>query len=130
LVRCARAQPVNPALFSDRGQLVWLSAALSLIEADSPQQGKWPGSSFEARIFGFKKGEGAEMGFIELIVTVCSLVHPGVCDDRHLQFVSQESLRACVANAETYMAKWAGEHPDVRIVKWHCAYPDQEQHSL
>lgn len=70
------------------------------------------------------------MGFIELIVTVCSITHPAICNDRHLQFSSQESLRACAANAEPYMAQWAGEHPGLRIVKWHCAYPNQEQQSL
>jgi len=70
------------------------------------------------------------MGLIELIVTVCSLAHPGVCNDRHLQFVSQGSLRACMFNAQPYMAKWAGDHPDIHIMKWRCAYPDQEQQTL
>lgn len=70
------------------------------------------------------------MGFIELILTVCSLAHPGQCADRHLQFVSQESLRACMSNAQPYMAQWSNEHPNVRIVKWRCAYPGKEQQSL
>jgi hypothetical protein len=70
------------------------------------------------------------MGLIELILTVCSLAHPGQCDDRHLQFVSQGSLQACMSNAQPYMAQWINEHPDVHIVRWHCAYPNQAQQSL
>ncbi len=70
------------------------------------------------------------MGLIELILTVCSLAHPGQCDDRHLQFVSQESLRACMSNAQPYMAQWSNDHPGVQIVKWRCAYPGKEQQSL
>lgn len=70
------------------------------------------------------------MGLIELILTVCSLSHPGQCDDRHLQFASQESLKACMFNAPPYMAQWIGDHPDLRIVKWRCAYPGKEQESL
>lgn len=70
------------------------------------------------------------MGFIELILTVCSLAHPTQCDDRHLQFVSQGSLKACIWNAQPYMAQWSSEHPDVHIVKYRCAYPGKEQQSL
>jgi hypothetical protein len=70
------------------------------------------------------------MGLIELIITVCSIAHPGQCDDKHLQFASQESLRSCMSNAPPFMAQWIGDHPDVRIVKWRCAYPDQAGHSL
>jgi hypothetical protein len=70
------------------------------------------------------------MGFVELIITVCSIAHPAECGDRHLQLVSQESLRDCMAHAQPYMAQWIGDHPDLHIVKWRCAYPEQEQHSL
>ncbi|MHB8886128.1 MAG: hypothetical protein ACYC5H_13830 [Methylovirgula sp.] len=70
------------------------------------------------------------MGLMELILTVCSIAHPGQCDDRHLQFASQGSLRTCVADAEPYMAQWSNSHPNVHIVKWRCAYPGQEKQSL
>ncbi len=70
------------------------------------------------------------MGLIELIMTVCSLANPVHCDDRHLQFVSQGSLRVCMANAQPYMAQWINDHPNVHIVKWHCAYPGKEQQAL
>jgi len=70
------------------------------------------------------------MGLIELIITVCSIAHPAQCDDKHLQFASQESLRSCMWNAQPFMAQWIGEHPDLHIVKWRCAYPDKAGHSL
>jgi len=35
-------------------------------------------------------------------------------------------LRACMMQAQPYLAQWVGEHPDVRVAKWRCAWPDQE----
>jgi hypothetical protein len=70
------------------------------------------------------------MGLMEVILTVCSLAHPAQCDDRHLQFASEGTLRMCMANAQPYLAQWIGNHPDLRIVKWRCAYPDKAEQSL
>lgn len=53
---------------------------------------------------GLQVKEGA-MGLIELLLTVRSIMHPGQCDDRHLQFASQGSLRACMSDAQPYMAQ-------------------------
>ncbi len=66
------------------------------------------------------------MNLIELIMTVCSLAHPDVCEDKHIQFVDQGSLRQCMFDAEPVMAQWVGQHPNEQIVKWRCTYPDME----
>ncbi len=68
---------------------------------------------------------------IRLIVTVCSLAHPHACSDRALLFdMHAMSLRACTMEAQPYLARWAGEHPDLRIVRYHCEWPEQEKRAL
>jgi hypothetical protein len=70
------------------------------------------------------------MNMVDLIVTVCSLLNPNACQDRHMLIQSQGSLKACVMQAEPYLAQWAGEHPGLRIVRWRCDWPDAEKQSL
>jgi hypothetical protein len=62
---------------------------------------------------------------IELILTVCALNAPNQCDERRLQFMSQESLMQCAKQAPPYIAAWSGEHPASRVTRWRCAYPGQ-----
>ena len=66
------------------------------------------------------------MNMVDLIVLVCSLANPNACSERHLLFESQGSLRSCMMQAEPYLAQWAGEHPNERIAKWRCAWPEAE----
>ena len=61
-----------------------------------------------------------------LILTVCSLASPSHCNEARLQFTADESLTQCMMQAQPYMAQWAGEHPDARITRWRCAYPERE----
>jgi hypothetical protein len=65
------------------------------------------------------------MGLIELIVTVCTIAQPTACEDRHLQFAANGSLRQCVQAAPPYIAQWIGQHPKWHAVRWHCEYPGQ-----
>ncbi len=65
------------------------------------------------------------MGLIELVLTVCSIAQPAVCEDQHLQFTANFSLRQCTMSAEPYIAQWIGEHPKWHAVRWHCEYPGQ-----
>ena len=68
---------------------------------------------------------------IDLIVTVCSLTQPMSCRDQHLLFDWESAtLRSCVMQAQPYLAQWAGEHPDLRIVRYHCEWPEQEKQAL
>jgi hypothetical protein len=61
-----------------------------------------------------------------LIMTVCSLAAPAHCDEARLQFAAEESLMQCMMQAPPYIAQWAGEHPNARVTRWRCAYPDRE----
>jgi hypothetical protein len=60
------------------------------------------------------------MNMIEVIITVCALAQPGQCQEQHLQFAAQGSIRQCVMNAQPYLAQWVNEHPKWNIVRWHC----------
>jgi hypothetical protein len=63
------------------------------------------------------------MNMIELIVTVCALAQPSQCEDQHLQYLVQGSLRQCAMSAQPYLARWINEHPKWTIVRWHCEVP-------
>jgi hypothetical protein len=70
------------------------------------------------------------MDLVDLIVVACSLANPSACRDYHLLFPSSGSLQSCIMQAEPYLAKWAGEHPGLQIMRWHCAWPgDEDQHT-
>ncbi len=66
------------------------------------------------------------MNLVDLIVFVCSIANPSVCKEQHLLFESGGSLRACMMQAEPYLAQWVGEHPDMKVVRFHCAWPENE----
>ena len=34
--------------------------------------------------------------------------------------------RPARCEAQPYLAQWVGEHPNFRVARWHCAWPDQE----
>lgn len=41
-------------------------------------------------------------------------------------FESAGSLKACMWEAQPYLAQWVGEHPDARIARFRCAWPEME----
>lgn len=63
------------------------------------------------------------MNPIDLIVTVCAVLSPSVCEETHLTFSGGESLRQCTMGAPPYIAQWVGEHPKWTAVRWRCEYP-------
>ena len=63
------------------------------------------------------------MGLIELIVTVCATAHMDVCEEEHLRFASNGSLRQCALAAQPYIAQWISEHPKWTAVRWRCEDP-------
>ena len=67
------------------------------------------------------------MEMIEVIVTVCALLHPSECEEQHLQFAWQGSVRQCVMSAQPYLAQWINEHPKWTIVRWHCEIPHVQE---
>ena len=66
------------------------------------------------------------MGFVELILTVCTLTEPASCEERHLSFVDEGSLVQCMSQAPPAIAEWANSHPGRKVVKWRCSYPGNE----
>jgi hypothetical protein len=66
------------------------------------------------------------MDLIDLVVLACSLTSPSACHEYHLLFQSEGSLERCTMLAQPYLAQWVGEHPNVRVARWHCAWPDRE----
>ena len=63
------------------------------------------------------------MGMLELVVTVCAIAQPTLCEDQHLQFEARGSLSQCAMAAPPYIAQWIGQHPKWAAVRWHCEVP-------
>jgi hypothetical protein len=63
------------------------------------------------------------MGAIDLIITVCAVLSPTTCEEAHMRFEANFSLRQCTMAAQPYIAQWVGEHPKWTAVKWRCEYP-------
>ena len=61
-----------------------------------------------------------------LIMTVCSLSSPDRCNEARMQFTADESLTQCMMQAPPYIAQWTGEHPDARVTRWRCVYPESD----
>jgi hypothetical protein len=70
------------------------------------------------------------MNLIDLIVLACTLAAPGTCREYHLLIQSVGSLRACAMQAPPFLAQWVAEHPSLRVARWHCAWPGQEDENL
>jgi hypothetical protein len=60
---------------------------------------------------------------IQIIMMVCKLAQPEMCEEQHLQFPFQGSLQQCTFAAQIYIARWAGEHPQWTVKTFHCVYP-------
>ncbi len=67
------------------------------------------------------------MEMIAIVVTVCALAQPDQCEERHLEFSWQGSLKQCVMNAQPYIAQWIGDHPKWSIKSYHCEYPHMKE---
>jgi hypothetical protein len=60
---------------------------------------------------------------IQIIMMVCKLAQPEVCEQQHIQFAFQGSLQQCTFAAQIYIAQWVGEHPQWSVKNFHCEYP-------
>ncbi len=77
---------------------------------------------------GWTGGEPRDV--VDLILTVCLLAHPGSCAEKHNLFESSGSLSACMMQAQPWMATWMQEHPNLRVIRYRCAWPDSEKTTL
>jgi hypothetical protein len=71
--------------------------------------------------------ENDKMGLLELVITVCAVAQPTLCEDQHLRYASGATLQQCAMAAPPYVAQWIGEHPKWMAVRWHCEYPGQKK---
>ena len=60
---------------------------------------------------------------IQIIIMVCRLGQPDLCEEQHLHFAWQGSLQQCAMAAQLYIAQWIGEHPQWTVRNYHCEYP-------
>lgn len=66
------------------------------------------------------------MNMVDLILLACTILAPSNCREYHVLFQFEGSLRSCMMQAPPYLAQWAGNHPGYRVMRWRCAWPDQE----
>ena len=74
--------------------------------------------------------EDGGMQLVDLIVLACSLSNPAACREYHVLLQSTASLQACTMRAQPYLVQWSEEHPNLRIARWRCAWPDQEDEKI
>jgi hypothetical protein len=65
------------------------------------------------------------MNMVDLILTVCLIAKPAECHDEHLYFESHGALFQCMWFAPQEIAKWVGDHPGRKVVRWKCEFPDK-----
>lgn len=68
--------------------------------------------------------------FVSLILTVCLVSDPKDCHVEQYMFESHGSLNACMFEAVPYIAEWAGNHPNMKVARWHCEYPGASGEAL
>ena len=76
-----------------------------------------------AQLVGGLAPSGEAKLMIQIVVIVCRLGQPDLCEEQHLQFAWQGSLQRCTMAAQPYIAQWIGEHPQWSVRSFHCEYP-------
>lgn len=64
------------------------------------------------------------MNLVDLILTVCLTASPDSCRTEHVYFEDRGSLVQCMFHASIYIAPWSQENPNLKVVRWKCAYRD------
>ena len=66
------------------------------------------------------------MDVIDLVLTICLISNPTSCRVERLHFENRGGLNNCMFLAPTEIAKWSGEHPKHKVVRWTCDYPTKD----
>lgn len=66
-----------------------------------------------------------QVDLVDLVLTVCALGDPTDCRTEHLYFESRGSLVQCMVLAPAEIAKWSEEHPELKVTRWTCTFPDE-----
>jgi hypothetical protein len=72
----------------------------------------------------------AVVDLVNLVVLLCSLVNPNACAEKRFALDTDGSLKACMIQAQPYLAHYIGDHPDQRVAGWRCVYPDQDKKQI
>lgn len=65
---------------------------------------------------------------IELVFTVCSILHGAQCHTERQTYMAQHvSLFECMRYGQLELARWSVSHPNYSIHKWRCGVVDQTQ---
>jgi hypothetical protein len=70
------------------------------------------------------------MDLIDIVISACLIASPASCEDKHLIFSWQGSLRQCMMSAQPEIAKWVGDHPEYFTRRWRCEYPDKRSKDI
>lgn len=66
------------------------------------------------------------MDVVDLVLTICLISNPASCRQERLHFENRGGLNNCMILAPTEIAKWSGEHPKLKVVRWKCDYPSKD----
>jgi hypothetical protein len=66
------------------------------------------------------------MDVVDLVLTICLISNPTSCRQERLHFENRGGLNNCMILAPTEIAKWSGEHPKLKVVRWKCDYPTKD----
>lgn len=58
---------------------------------------------------------------ITIVISACLIGDPSVCRDYRLPLMGTFDSRQCAESALPHFAKWAADHPQWEIMRWHCA---------
>jgi hypothetical protein len=62
---------------------------------------------------------------LAIIVSVCLISDPAICRNERIPVAVSASPNRCAMSAAPYVARWNGEHPDWRVVRWRCGGADE-----
>lgn len=61
---------------------------------------------------------------IELVLTICSILHGAQCRDEKMLFMADSATPwACMRYGQPAVAEWIAAHPNWGVAKWTCRPP-------
>jgi len=57
---------------------------------------------------------------LAIIIQACLISNPGTCEEHRIPILSGGNTYRCAMLAPTKFARWAKNHPGMRIKRWRC----------
>ena len=67
------------------------------------------------------------MGLLELVITVCTVAHPTLCEDQRPRVREQCNASAVRNGCASLHRAMDRRAPKWMAVRWHCEYPASEK---